>query len=273
MVFPRGACDAHMHFYDDSYPISPAALLRPPDATPEQYAVVQTQLGLDRAVVVQPTTYGLDNRCQLAGMATLGGRARGVVVVDQSATRSRLSELNDVGVCGVRFHMLPGGMLTWDQMPTIAAKVADFDWHVQLQLNGRDLSERAKELHDLPGQLVIDHVGRFTPPVGTNHRSFVALATLLDAGDTWVKLSAPYESKGDGPPSYDDVTVLVRELVRRWPQRCLWATNWPHPGQIHPPTVDNLERLLQHWIPDPGTQHQILVLNPEAVYGFDPATR
>ena len=91
-----------MHFYDDSYPISPAALLRPPDATPEQYAVVQTQLGLDRAVVVQPTTYGLDNRCQLAGMATLGGRARGVVVVDQSATRSRLSELNDVGVCGVR---------------------------------------------------------------------------------------------------------------------------------------------------------------------------
>ncbi len=273
MALPRGTCDTHMHFYDASYPASPVASIRPPDATPDQYATIQARLGLDRAVVIQPTTYGLDNRCQLAGMGMLGDRARGVMVVDQSATRSMLSELTDVGVCGVRFHMMPGGVLPWSQMSTIAAKVADFGWHVQLQVNGRELSERAKKLSSLPGQLVIDHVGRFTPPVGKNHPSFLALATLLDAGDTWVKLSAPYESKGDGPPSYDDVTALVHELVRLWPQRCLWATNWPHPGQIQPPTVDNLERLIMNWIPDQRTQQQILVQNPEAVYGFDPTTR
>ncbi|NNE10822.1 MAG: amidohydrolase family protein, partial [Ilumatobacter sp.] len=76
----RGACDTHIHVYDQRYPVSPEAVLRPPDATLADYATVQRELGLDRAVIVQPTTYGLDNRCQLEAVAALGDRARAVVV-------------------------------------------------------------------------------------------------------------------------------------------------------------------------------------------------
>lgn len=58
-----GICDTHMHFYDGTYPASARATLFPPDASPSTYRDVQQALGLQRVVVVQPTTYGLDNSC------------------------------------------------------------------------------------------------------------------------------------------------------------------------------------------------------------------
>ena len=77
-----GVCDTHMHIYDSRYPTAPDAVLRPPDASPADYAEAQVALGSERVVVVQPTTYGFDNRCQVAAMATFGAAARGVMVVD-----------------------------------------------------------------------------------------------------------------------------------------------------------------------------------------------
>ena len=65
----------------------------------------------ERIVVVQPTTYGLDNRCQLDAMATFGDAARGVMVVDLRNGRTvatltfahTIDELYDVAVMpGVR---------------------------------------------------------------------------------------------------------------------------------------------------------------------------
>ena len=84
------ACDTHVHFYDARYPSAPDAVLQPPDATADDYRSLQTELGLERVVVVQPTTYGLDNSCQLDMMATFGdpgdGLVRGVMVVDESVS-------------------------------------------------------------------------------------------------------------------------------------------------------------------------------------------
>ncbi len=85
-----GACDTHMHFYDGSFPVAPAAVLHPPDATVADYRALQQHLGTDRVVVVQPTTYGMDNHCQLAAMARLGDAARGVMVVDSSTPPAEL---------------------------------------------------------------------------------------------------------------------------------------------------------------------------------------
>ena len=89
----RFACDTHIHFYDDRYPAARNAVLRPPDATPADYCEIRAELGTERAVVVQPTTYGLDNSCQLEAMAILGPAARGVVVVDAQTPRAQLARL------------------------------------------------------------------------------------------------------------------------------------------------------------------------------------
>lgn len=271
-AFPAGSCDTHMHIYDARYPAAPTALLRPPDALVDDYRRLQGALGLDRVVVVQPTTYGLDNRCQLDAAAELGDTARAIVVVDATTTSGELRELASQGARGARFHMLPGGAVGWDDLPVVASRIADLGWHVQLQLDGRELPRRLDALLALPTPLVVDHVGRFMPPVAPDHEAFAALLTLLDTGRTWVKLSAPYESTLEGAPTFPTVRTLATELVAAHPERMLWASNWPHPGQRDPLTVDDLRALMLAWLPDPAVRHRVLVTNPAELYGFSSPT-
>ena len=266
----RGACDSHVHVYDQRYPISPSTVLTPPDASLVEYRAVQAALGIDRVVFVQPTTYGLDNRCQLEAVAELGDAARAVVVVDDTTTDDELARLTSQGGRGARFHMLPGGAVPWEIMHTVAELIAGHGWHIQLQLNGRELAERLDALLALATPIVVDHVGRFMPPVEPEDPAFGALLTLLDTGRCWVKLSAPYESTHDGAPDYPTVATLAHRLVKHAPERMLWATNWPHPGQVDPPTPTQLAGLRDAWLPTDALRRQVLVDNPAEVYGFDP---
>jgi D-galactarolactone isomerase len=266
----HGVCDTHVHIYDQRYPVSPSAVLTPPGASLAEYHAVQDALGLDRVVFVQPTTYGLDNRCQLEAVAEMGGAARAVVVVDDTTTEAQLAMLTSQGARGARFHMLPGGAVPWDVMHAVAQAIAEHGWHIQLQLNGRQLAERLDALLALPTPIVVDHVGRFMPPVEPDHPAFGALLTLIDTGRCWVKLSAPYESTPDGAPTYPTVSVLARHLVTHAPERMLWASNWPHPGQADPPTPAQLASLRDAWLPTDAVRRQVLVDNPVEVYGFEP---
>lgn len=271
--FPAGACDTHMHLYDRRYPIAATTVLRPPDASVAEYCRFRSTLGLDRVVVVQPTTYGLDNTCLLAGLAelgVLGVEARAVVVVDERVTGAELAHLHALGVRGARFHLLPGGALGWDALAAVAARVAPLGWLVQVQMNGRDLPDRLAALGALPTPLVIDHVGRFMPPVTPADPAFAALLGLVDAGRCWVRLSGPYESAVDPAHRYVHVGELARALVRHAPERLLWASNWPHPSLSEAPAPSDQVRLAQEWMADPVVRRRIMVDNPAALYGFDP---
>ncbi len=269
LAFP-GACDTHMHFYDGRYKTAPDADLFPPDAGPAHYRLIQAELGLERVVVVQPTTYGHDNRCQLAAVDDFGRSARAVVVIDSTISDSQLSELHAAGARGARFHMLPGGAVGWEELEPTAQRIADLGWHVQLQLDGNSLAHHADRLLALPTPVVVDHIGRFMPPPpSTDTPAVRALMRLVDAGRTWVKLSAPYESSREGAPTFPHVLALVDALVSRAPERLLWASNWPHPGNDSPPTTSDLQALAVRWLPDAGTRRQVLVDNPADVYGFD----
>jgi D-galactarolactone isomerase len=261
-----------MHIYDSRYPAAPSAVLRPADASLADYRRFQALLGLDRVVVVQPTTYGLDNRCQLEALAELGDDARAIVVVDADTSVEELRRLDELGACGARFHMLPGGAVGWDDLPIVASRIAELGWHVQLQLDGRELPRRLDMLLGLPTSLVVDHVGRFMPPVAPGHDAFRALLALLDTGRTWVKLSAPYESTLEGAPTFPSVSRLATALVAAHPERMLWASNWPHPGQPEPLTDRDLLALTLDWLPDPTVRHRVLVTNPAELYRFPPTT-
>jgi len=83
-----------------------------------------------------------------------------------------------------------------------------------------------------------------------------------------VKLSAPYESSKVGPPRYDDVAALARILAKAHPERCLWASNWPHPNQKNVPPDAAMLDLLLDWVDDDATRARILVDNPAKLYGF-----
>jgi D-galactarolactone isomerase len=247
--------DTHIHIYDRSFPTAAAAVVRADDASVSEYIEAFPATG--GVVVVQPSAYGLDNRCQLDAMIEferLGVAARGVMAVNAQTTLAEIERLDARGVRGARFHMLPGGAVPWDDLEPVAERIAQFGWHVQLQLNGRELPERVERLGRLPTDIVVDHVGRFMPPVAVESEDFGALLVLLDARRTWVKLSAPYESS----PDLALIEPLAAALIERHPDRLLWASNWPHPGR---------DRSMDVWVPD-GVDEQILVNNPARLYGF-----
>src|SRR3984893_5044788 len=265
---PPGTCDTHMHIYDRRYPKAATARIDAPDAPVSDYLNVRERLGIERIVVVQPSTYGTDNRCTIEAMKALGAGTRGVAVVDQTVTDAELDRLTGLGIRGIRFFMLPGGALPWDILETMAARVAPFGWHVQLQLDGRQLPDYETVLARVPCALVIDHVGKFLEPVPVEHPSFRALERLVARG-AWVKLSAPYEVSQGGAPHYDDVGALDKALVKIASDRMLWATNWPHPtpGVPKPDDAWMLDMLLD-WVPEEAVRGKILVDNHARLYGF-----
>lgn len=266
-----GACDCHIHIYEEGAPLASGATFKPPHAPLSAYRTVQRTLGLQRVVLVQPTGYGFDNAILLAALAELGSaRARAVVVVPPQVRDVELEELHAAGVRGIRYMMLApgGGLLPWDTLETMAARIAPLGWHINLQLDGRELPRYIDRLERLPCKLVIDHIGKFLAPVLPENPCFQALLRVLGREGRWVKLAAPYETSRLGPPGYDDVGLLAKALVQSLPQHCLWATNWPHPNRQAPPRDADLLNLLSHWAPEAGVRDRILVDNPAQVYGF-----
>jgi D-galactarolactone isomerase len=119
--------------------------------------------------------------------------------------------------------------------------------------------------------VVIDHNGKFLEPVAPEHPAFRTLLRLLDSGRFSVKLSAPYETSKVGPPLYEDVSVLARALAASHPERCVWASNWPHPNRPENPSSAAMLDLLLDWAGDDVTRRKILVDNPARIYGYPPA--
>lgn len=262
------ACDCHMHVYEDSYPLAPTATFKPPHAPAAAYRVVQRALGLKRVVVIQPTGYGLDNRCTLAAVQALGPAARGIAVVPPDIAEGELQGLHEQGMRGVRYMMLPGGVLPWSGLEATAARIAPLGWHIGLQLDGCELPLHEHMLMRLPGRLVIDHVGKFLLPVTPQSAAFRSLCRVLDKGNAWIKLSAPYETSRSGAPDYEDVAVLARALAAHYPERCLWASNWPHPNARPAPSDQGVFDWARRCVGNDAHWKRILVDNPAEVYGF-----
>ena len=265
---PAGTCDCHMHIYDPRYPATPTWPLALPDAPVAAYREVQAALGLSRAVIVQPNGYKFDNACTEEAVGLIGNSARGIATIPANTPDAEIERLTRAGFRGARCHMLKGGYLSWDDVEKIAARVQPFGWHIQVQLDGRELPQHESLLMRVPVDVVIDHNGKFLEPVSTTHPAFAVLLRLLASGKCWVKLSAPYETSKSGPPGYADVRALARALAAAHPDRCVWASNWPHPGITPEPSTEGMLDLMLDWTDSDATRRKILVDNPARLYRF-----
>ena len=262
-----GACDCHVHIYEDKFPLLPDIAWVPTNFPVSSYRKVQESLGLDRSVIVQPTGYGIDNSCTLDALKQLGQTARGIAVIAPETTDDELQRLHEAGIRGARFMMI-GGILGWEYLNPMADRLAEFNWMINLQLDGHKLPDHENVLKRLPCMLVIDHNGKFLEPVSPNHPAFQSLLRILDSGKVWIKLSAPYETSKYNAPTYDDVSLLARTLAENFPERCLWASNWPHPKQNPPPSNVDLYELLFSWATSDATRQKILDDNPAILYDY-----
>jgi D-galactarolactone isomerase len=269
---PPGACDTHMHIYSSAYPASSKAWLFPPDFSVEDYRKVQARLGLQRTVIVQPVTYGFDNRCTLDSVAMFGDDARAVVTVPTSISDSELAGLWQRGARGLRYHQMRGSVTEWSDVPVMAERIRGTGWHVQIQFDGLEFPDHENLIARLPCTVVIDHMGRYARPLPIEHPAVRSLLRIAARENVYVKLSGAYHIAHASGPDYKDVAPLAQALVELGTDRLLWGSDWPHPtetAETMPDDADLLDLLLT-WVPDAAARRAILSDNPARLYRFGP---
>ncbi|MHA1567492.1 MAG: amidohydrolase family protein [Alphaproteobacteria bacterium] len=275
-VAPPNACDSHCHVFGPAavFPFAEGRTYTPPDSTFEKLQVLHGVLGIERAVIVQATCHGTDNRATLDAIARSGGRYRGVAFVDDSFTNADFRELHNGGIRGVRFSFVRhlGAAPDFARVARVVEKIAPLGWHVVLYLEAEDVVENAQILADLPVPVVIDHMGRVKTAEGLAQRPFEMLLELVGARDDfWIKVCGAERISSSGPP-YNDAIPFARAIIEAAPDRVLWGTDWPHPNIAGVmPNDGDLMSLLAQYAPDEALRQRILVDNPARLYGFNDA--
>ncbi|KAF7178418.1 hypothetical protein CNMCM7691_007109 [Aspergillus felis] len=238
---PPGSWDSHMHVVELSgYPVSPGASYVPSSHTLEEALAFESTLGIENIVLVQPSIYGTDNSCLLEALEHIGpSRGRGVVVIDPATTcPTTLSAWHTLGVRGVRVNLksvgkVPSESELAENLSKHAELIRPLGWMIQLYLPLQMMPMLERIVPSLGVKICIDHFGSpELPPPSTSQFNpytlpgFSALISLLQAGQTYVKISAPYRLSKD--KQLRDIGAITRELLRRAPRRVIYATDWPH---------------------------------------------
>ena len=270
---PAGSCDSHCHVFGPGavFPYHPKRSYTPPDAPYEALTGLHETLGLDRAVIVQATCHGDDNRAMLDAIARAGGRYRGVAMIDGAIGDAELEALHDGGVRGVRlsFARHLSGPPDFSNVARIAARIAPLGWHLVLYLEAEDVVENADALGRLGVPVVIDHMARVRVADGLDQAPFQLLLGFLRDADFWVKISCAERLSVSGAP-FADVVPFAAALIDAAPDRVLWGTDWPHPNMVgQMPDDGDLTDMLLAYAPDEELRRKILVDNPARLYGFD----
>jgi predicted TIM-barrel fold metal-dependent hydrolase len=266
---PANAADCHIHIYDPRFQSHGA---HPSNGAVQDYRLLQKRIGVSRVVIVQPRNYVTDNSVTVDAIKQLGiANARGVAVLHPTVTDAELKALNDGGIRGIRFTVgnPKTAVVSIDMIEPLAKRIAEYGWHVQLNMEAQQIIDNADLLKRLPVQIVFDHMGKPHMPVGVNHESHRIIRSLLDARRAWVKISGAYIVSDIGPPGYADATPVAQAFVKAAPERAVWGSDWPHPGPKEHPDDAFLFDLLAEWAPDEATRNRILVDNPKKLYGFE----
>ncbi len=272
---PAGACDCHAHICGPAadFAYDPARIYTPPDALLPAYRGMLETLGLARAVLVQPSVYGTDNRVLLGALAEMGAAARGVAVVANDIEDTELDRLHDAGVRGVRLNLVdikdPGGPLPLADARALAERIGRLGWHVEFLVHVDDVPDLDRQFADFPVDVVFGHLGYVRPGQTPNIDGFQALLRLLEGGGAWVKLTGPYRITQEALP-YGDTDPFARALFAAAPERLIWGSDWPHVMvKSAMPNDGALCDILRHWAGDEAALERVLVGNPETLYGFN----
>ena len=139
LVVPAGATDTHIHIYLEDTPAAPGGPPIPGHFPVEKYREIQRHLGLKRVIVVQPNAYQDDNRVTLEAIRALGPGAKSVGVVKPGVSDAEIERLTKGGIVAQRIFQLPWGVVGFDRMHEVMARVHSFGWFANVQLDGRDL--------------------------------------------------------------------------------------------------------------------------------------
>ncbi|WP_209021343.1 amidohydrolase family protein [Paracoccus ravus] len=271
--FPIGAVDTQMHMYLPGYPALPGGPGLPRDPLPdaEAYRQVMAWMGIDRVIITQGNAHQRDNGNLIACLDEMGDCARGVAVIDETASDAEIERLAAKGVVGARIMDLPGGAMGLTHLEAVDARAHAAGWMIAVQFDGSDILTHLPRLMALKSRWVLDHHGKFFRGAEANSPEIDAVLALIDKGNCWFKFAGVYESSQQTSP-YADIEGLSRRIAAHAPERIVWGTNWPHNGvarsEDYPDEVD-LAELVLDWLPE-GARDRVLVTNPEELYRLPP---
>ena len=269
---PPGACDAHCHVFGPAakFPYAPSRRYTPEDAPKEALAALHAHLGVERAVIVQASCHGTDNRAMLDAIATAPARYRGVAIVDDSFGDADYEALHRGGVRGVRFNFVKhlGGTPDMDVFRRVIDRVKDRGWHVVLHLDAPSIIPLSAMIRALPLPFVIDHMGRVPGKDGVDQPPLRALLKLAKLDRCWIKVCG---AERISMPPYAEAVPIAHAIVAAAPDRVLWGTDFPHPNPTHEADEADLVDLVPRYVPPTqADQQRLLVDNPARLYGFGP---
>ena len=267
---PAGACDCHLHIWgpQTEVPLRADFPLKFQDAVMADYIAMADTIGVARAVIVQAIPQGHDHRVLLRCLRAQPERFRGVAVPAPDASDDQLDELHEAGCRGVRVAYTFSPEIPVAMIERLAAR----GWHAQFVVQPDQLGDWRDTMLALPCDIVIDHMGLPAAADGVDGDHFKLVLSMAEKPNVWIKLSGMDKASSDHLAPWLDTVPFAQALYRAAADRCVWGTDWPHPGTFHamPDEGDQLDVLLD-WLPNGADRHKVLVDNPARLYDFPPA--
>jgi len=271
---PPGAVDTHTHIFGPPgrYPYAPVRSYTAPDAPLEMFRALHEKIGIDRAVIVNATLHGTDNRVVTDAIAAGNGRYKGIANVDYGISDRELEDLARAGIKGCRFIFISrlGARPDLSKISRIAERIKPLGWHIDLYLEAQHLDDFRPTLTTLATNYVIDHMGAIQVGTGVSEPAFKSLVGLAQRDEKcWIKITGPERMSKCGAPFYDAVPI-AQQLIAAAPDRVIWGSDWPHPNVPIMPNDGDLVDLIPLYVPHPIMQRKLLIDNPTRLFGFGP---
>ena len=266
---PRGTVDCHAHIFDrfDLYPFASEKKYTPPLCAREAWLALHAALGVERGVQVHGSPYGFDNSITEDFLRAHPGRFVGVAAIPPHVKDDELRRLDHAGFRAARLmDQFATGATTAD-LESIARRIAPYGWHVEINIaRSADWVELEPRLRRCPVPLVFDHLGRVRASEGLDAPGFKVVRRLLaEREDCWTKISSWYRLADRS----EEMRPFVQTLLRERPERCVWGTNWPHPGLTRSmPNDADLVDQLDSWLPSDAVREPLFASNAARLYRF-----
>lgn len=266
-ICPR--VDAHTHVFHRGLAMAAGRRYTPDyDATlPALFSHLDAH-HLDRAVLVQPSFLGTDNRYMLAVLAQAPERLRGIAMIEPDASDEEMAQLAAQGVAGVRFNLIGADMpaLRSPEWRGSLARMAALGWHVELHRHACDLAPLIDAALDAGLRVVVDHYGRPNQALGLADPALDALMGFGASRRVWVKLSASYRCGPD--PSGFERQAVPRFMDAFGTDRLLWGSDWPHTQWEGQAQVASSHDTLRAAVPAGPALDAVLGGTAAELYGF-----
>jgi len=230
--------DSHVHVWTqqpEKYPWAPIGNYVPDsEASVEKLLQVMDATQVEKAVLVQPTPYGWDNRYLLDSMQKYPDRFKAVCLVDpfSSGNAKEMTRLvRQFGVSGFRLNWNLHPATLWETSQDHAAF-----WDAAGELDSALCIQCTPDHFDLLGstcrkypavKVVIDHLGRVSAENGLDSPEFLKLLSLADLPNVHVKISGWYYCSQQNPP-IKNVHPIVGKIVKAFSaRRCVWGSDFP----------------------------------------------